>query len=352
MRTRFCLALHCHQGGFTSPSHSLFFHVFPTSSNLSFTSYGPKTPSVNSQKTSAVFSQRTWSKALFIAFARYSTSRADSNRTVNAHQLPNKVHQLHGLRSPTLPSMFTNLSSKFTKFHQRTTEDQKLIVEFHELFPTINVSLRIKNLPLNFAQLFPVVWVCTFMPLLFSLSFVSLAFWISTFLPPFTSFATTINLITVSKMYRLLERICFISFWQRLWKAICLPALPLLNAPVGPVPLPLRLGFMVLSQCSSFGCSDYKEVHISPMFVSHLPCESESSVLSKSLCCSSESSWVVARHSSPLTNIVSQHICTVASSCSISSERCRTFSLSKSRQLSGSKVPSNPSLSCHPKSES
>ena len=32
------------------------------------------------------------------------------------------------------PSMFTNLSQKFTKFHQRTTEDQKLIVEFHSTF--------------------------------------------------------------------------------------------------------------------------------------------------------------------------------------------------------------------------
>ena len=73
---------------------------------------------------------------------------------MNVHQLPNEVHQLHGRRSPTLPSMFTNLSQKFTKFHQRTTEDQQLIVEFHELFRTMNVPLRIKNLPLNFTQLF------------------------------------------------------------------------------------------------------------------------------------------------------------------------------------------------------
>ena len=93
-------------------------------------------------------------KLSFVAFARYSPSRADSNRTVNVHQHPNEVHQLHGRRSPTSPSIFTNLSQKFTKFHQRTTEDQKLIVEFHELFRTMKVPLRIKNLPLNFTQLF------------------------------------------------------------------------------------------------------------------------------------------------------------------------------------------------------
>ena len=131
-----CLALSSRRVHVTQ--HSLFFHFFPTSSNLSFTSHGPKTPSVNSPKTSSLKSPRTWSQALFIAFARYSTIRADCNRTVNAHQLPNEVHQLHGRRSPTLPSMFTNLSQNFTKFHQRTTEDQKLIVEFHSTFSPLS----------------------------------------------------------------------------------------------------------------------------------------------------------------------------------------------------------------------
>ena len=131
------------------------------------------------------------------------------------------VHQLYRQCSPTY-------SRSSPRFHQRTTEDQKLIVEFHSIFP--------------------VVRVCTAVPLLFSLFFVSFAFRISTFLSPFTSFATVIKLITVSKMYRLLERICFISFWQRLWKAICLPAFLLFNAPFGPVPQPLRLGLWCLKQ--------------------------------------------------------------------------------------------------------